>query len=73
MKPNKKATTMDKKQAGAFIDICPNTGYIRGVYISAMNDQQESIIIGTLARISKPNCWSWLKRLVFKHHLFKKY
>jgi hypothetical protein len=70
MKPNKKARTMDKKHAGAFIEICPDTGYILGVYISAMNDQQESIIIGTLARISNPGCWSWLKRLVFKQHLF---
>ena len=55
------------RSAGAFIEICPNTGYIRGVYISAMNDQETAVICGTLARISKPRCWDWLKRLIGKN------
>jgi len=53
MTPNNKTKPEDKNLSGIFFDICPDTGCIRDVYIYAMDDQREKVILGALERISK--------------------
>lgn len=56
----------DRRQAGALILVDDN-GHITSVMVIAHDDQQQAIIAGALARISKPSAWSWLRRLLWRN------
>jgi hypothetical protein len=66
LKPKSKRTPIAKseKNCGAYFDIDPDSGRVDQVIICALNDQAEHIVIGTLARIIRPNCFYWIRRLM---------
>ena len=43
--------------SGIWLKVNPKTGYIKAINIVAKSDQEQIIIEGALARISKPSCW----------------
>ena len=56
----------DRMTKGIWIKVNPRNGYIEGFHIVADSDQEQSVIEGALARITKPSCWGWIRRLVQK-------
>lgn len=58
-----KNKTQKRTTTGAFIAINPDSGYVANVLIAAADDQQQRVIEGTLARLTKPSQWAWLRHL----------
>ena len=50
--------------SGIFLKVNPETRHIESISIICESDKQEAVVRGALARIAKPSCWQWLKRLV---------
>ena len=55
-----------QKTSGAFVEIDETTGWITKIAICAMDDQGAEIVRGALARIFRPNCFTWLRRIISK-------
>ncbi|MDA8138602.1 MAG: hypothetical protein M0036_08100 [Desulfobacteraceae bacterium] len=60
---DRKANNNKRCASGAFIAI-DDCGYIREVFIMAGDDRQAIVVQGALARITQPQAWGWLRRLL---------
>jgi hypothetical protein len=50
---------------GAFV-VVDDRGFICEVLVAARDDQQAAVIQGALARITRPDAWAWLRRMIGK-------
>ena len=48
----------------ALVVVDPDSGYITDVYVVAPDSQGADIVLGAVARISRPGCWRWIKKLI---------
>ena len=53
-----------KDTTGIWFKVNPKTGYILSINIVAKSDQEQAVVEDALARISKPSCWLWVRRLI---------
>ena len=51
---------------GIWIKVNARSGYIDDVYLVARTDQEQAVIEGAFARITKPSCWRWIRRLIYR-------
>ena len=56
--------TNSERTCGAFIDVDPDSGWIRKIYICGCDDQTVEVVRGALARVIRPSCFGWIRRLV---------